>query len=482
MKLIVSLIIVLVQLNILAQSFNVDNVKKLGSEINAESSEESIPLISKDLGKMFFVRSIINEEQELAEQNIYESKYDGNFNFSNSSEFNKLNTKLNNAILGINSDGTKLYLLDSYSKSKTAGIAFSDYKNGKWSKPQRLDIPGLLAPNTLFGFHVSNDGNVIILAYKEPRSLGQEDLFVTTNIDGKWSSPIHMGNSINSPGFEISPFLSPSKDTLFFSSNGHEGLGDADIFYSVKGSSWSDWSKPVNLGVPINSDKFDAYFMYTGSSVFWASNRGQKFSDIYTATMNPLPALSLDIVATNCSKYNVNDGQAKLEITGGAEPYVIKWMDGNTEVNRTNLKPGEYSVVVSDKFETEVSGKIFITQPIEETPVLSFEQYFDYNSISLNKVDDLNKLVQELKQLKANSEVSIKIFSSASTVPTRKYVSNQDLADKRAKELFNYITNSMSLANLKITIESVVGGPEYSQDAGNLDKYRSHQFVKVIVQ
>ena len=57
------------------------------------------------------------------------------------------------------------------------------------------------------------------------------------------------------------PFLSDNDDTLYFSSNGFGGFGDADIFYSLRnGNSWDSWSEPVNLGSVINSPKFDAYF------------------------------------------------------------------------------------------------------------------------------------------------------------------------------------------------------------------------------
>ena len=76
-----------------------------------------------------------------------------------------------------------------------------------------------------------------------------------------------MGNKINSNKYDISPFLSNGQDTLFFSSNGFGGEGDADIFFSVRqDDSWTNWSTPQNLGNKINTPKFDAYFVKNGKS------------------------------------------------------------------------------------------------------------------------------------------------------------------------------------------------------------------------
>jgi outer membrane protein OmpA-like peptidoglycan-associated protein len=372
-------------------------------------------------------------------------------------------------------------LLDAYSNELTAGIAVSTFQNGKWSKPERLEIPNLVAPNTLFGFHISQDETVIIMSYQDPKGLGEEDLFVSTKTNGAWSAPVHMGNKINSTGFEISPFLSASKDTLFFSSNGFKGLGDADIYYAIKGSSWTDWSSPVNLGAPINSEKFDAYFTYINQKIYWASNRNQKLSDIYTATLIPIAPLDAEITGINCSTYNVNDGKSSLNIKGGVGPYSIKWMDGNTEANRMNLKPGDYSVVVTDKNGLQVNRKVTILQPKEEMPVLNFVHYFDYNKYKIEEDQKLKDLIADLDKLNTGSTISVKIISSASNVPTKRYPSNQALSEKRAKDFYDLILKSTKNKNIVIKTESIVSGPAYNQDEEEADKYKQHQYVKIVV-
>src|SRR5690606_25636783 len=110
---------------------------------------------------------------------------------------------------------------------------------------------------------------------------------------GKWSAPMHMGSAINSTGFEISPYLSKNSDTLYFSSNGFGGEGDADIFYSVKKGNWTSWTTPINLGNVINSPKFDAYFVHSGNQAYWSSNRDGERADIYMLNILTPPALEV---------------------------------------------------------------------------------------------------------------------------------------------------------------------------------------------
>jgi len=84
-----------------------------------------------------------------------------------------------------------------------------------------------------------------------------------------------MGSTINSPGFEMSPFLSTDKKRLFFTSSGHPGLGNGDIFYSDRlYDSWEIWSAPKNLGEKVNSKYLDAYFsMYGDTIAYFSTNR-----------------------------------------------------------------------------------------------------------------------------------------------------------------------------------------------------------------
>ena len=120
-------------------------------------------------------------------------------------------------------------------------------------------------------------------------SLGEEDLYVILKDsagDG-WKPPIHLGSTINTSGFEIAPFLSDDTKTIYFSSNSHKGLGDADIYSSQRlYNSWTVWTKPENLGENINSPQFDAYLTIAkDSTIYFASNREEGLSDIYQSKL-----------------------------------------------------------------------------------------------------------------------------------------------------------------------------------------------------
>jgi hypothetical protein len=158
----------------------------------------------------------------------------------------------------------------------------------EWTRPELIFIPGIDNLDFL-GFNVSPDLDVIFLSMKASDSRGNEDLYFSVkDVSGAWSKPKNLGATINTPGFEISPFLSADKKRLYFASNGHKGEGDADIFYSERlYDSWETWSVPVNLGSQVNSKKFDAYFSIYGDSVaYFSSNRDGQYADLFRAKVS----------------------------------------------------------------------------------------------------------------------------------------------------------------------------------------------------
>jgi len=93
---------------------------------------------------------------------------------------------------------------------------------------------------------------------------GKWDIFSTQHVDGiKWSAPQSLGNIVNSPGDELFPIISPDGKKLYFSSNGHSGMGGFDLYVSIWDEKSNVWGVPQNLGFPYSSPEDD--FLYINS-------------------------------------------------------------------------------------------------------------------------------------------------------------------------------------------------------------------------
>jgi len=88
------------------------------------------------------------------------------------------------------------------------------------------------------------------------------DIWKSTKIGKKtWSKPVNLGSTINTPSNETTVYVTPDEKYLFFSSQGHSGMGGYDVYYCVK-DNLGNWSKPVNMGYPINTVGEETHFQY----------------------------------------------------------------------------------------------------------------------------------------------------------------------------------------------------------------------------
>jgi hypothetical protein len=490
---------IILSFNSLAQIWDFEGISKLAGSVNS-TAEESLPIFSKDSSALYFIRSFDKENKGGEyDQDIWVSYRQTDGSYSECKPISSLNTKYNNGIVGINKSGNGLYLLNTYEGKKdlVKGIAYTESKGSGWSSPEKIEVPTLDIEGDFYGFHINEDENVMLISYKGPGTIGEEDLYVSLKSGSSWSAPMNLGSTINTTGFEMSPFLSKNQDTLFFSSNGHGGFGDADIFYAVRKGSWTDWAQPVNLGEKINSAKFDACFSYSGSNVYWASNRDTELSDIYTAYFIYPPPIALSCTSIPASKYEGTDGSIDLTVTGGLAPFTFEWSNGLTSEDALNLGKGDYSVIVKDAFGQVANTTCTVTEPAEilipEVTALGynnfeFKHYFDYNKNKLSvSRGDLKRFVKDIeKQLKeGRPSITINIYSSASHVPTETYESNEKLTQIRAEnmkyDLLEYFSSKDELkGKVNVVISSaIVDGPIYEKDAVKTGKYKPYQFVSL---
>lgn len=418
------ILIILIPHFLFAQFDNIEEVKKLGGSVNT-SAEENFPIFLKSDGSLYFTRTFDdNSKYGSNDQNVWKSEKMGEQTYQKGTEVKKINNKYNNCIVGFNSDETKIYLLNSYDGKKDLkkGICYSIKKGDSWSKPKSIEIPGLDIEGSFYSFHINKEENAIIISYLGPKSEGEEDLYVCLLENGKWSAPKSMGEAINSKGFEISPFLSQNSDTLFFSSNGFGGEGDADIFYAIRqNNNWFDWSEPINIGSKINSPKFDAYFTMSDRALYWSSNRDAEKSDIYYTTfLPPPPPLYASADGIDVTTYQGTDGKIDLTPKGGVAPYSYLWSNGSTEEDPQNVPKGIYEVTVTDAVGQKVTVSVPINEPgpiiVQETkpevkPEIILPQaviYFDLNSSYLNTQNykDLDGFIVKMKDY-PNTKVTI---------------------------------------------------------------------------
>jgi len=139
---------------------------------------------------------------------------------------------------------------------------------------------------------LSDDGKRLYFASNRPGGFGGLDIYVSESKGGLWHDPINLGPTVNSAGNEIFPVIHDNGN-LYYSSNGHKGLGGLDIFKASKTDSKDEtsWTIRENLGTPFNSLKDDFGFVLVNDGThtgFLTSNRegGEGKDDIYTWTMD----------------------------------------------------------------------------------------------------------------------------------------------------------------------------------------------------
>lgn len=149
-----------------------------------------------------------------------------------------------------------------------------DYIDGSWSEIRsmgdRVNDPVWWDSQP----SVSADGTILYFASNRPGGQGGIDIWYTKkDAAGNWGVPVNMGPTINTPGNEKSPFIHSDSQTLYFSSDGHPGVGGYDIFYT-RADAKGKWATPTNIGIPINTagDEVGFFVSTDGNTGFFCSN------------------------------------------------------------------------------------------------------------------------------------------------------------------------------------------------------------------
>ncbi|GAB3570877.1 hypothetical protein GCM10027578_27960 [Spirosoma luteolum] len=235
-----------------------------------------------------------------------------------------INNASDNAISGISADGKTVYLLNLYQPNGATTYGFSKSIRTRigWSFPVGLTIknnynlPERESDNSvLTELTVSPDERAMILSVRRRDTQGDRDLYVTLLLpDRTWSEPVHLGNVINTADTESAPFLASDNKTLYFTSKGHPGYGNGDIFVSRRlDESWGNWSEPENLGPAINTAEWDGYFTIPAAGDYaYLSSRAGSMGEDDIFRLKLFPTIRPDPVAIVSGQ--VLDAQTKKPI------------------------------------------------------------------------------------------------------------------------------------------------------------------------
>ncbi|MBO7125752.1 MAG: OmpA family protein, partial [Bacteroidales bacterium] len=274
-------------------------LQEFPSTINTKEGGEYSPIITADNKYLYFCGK--NRPDNIGGEDIFVSEWQ-NGDWAKPSLVRELSTPMTNeAVISASTDGTKLIYFKEgviYSSEKGSmgweeGRSVSDaINNARWSADAMITSDG----NAIIFASVRDEG--YNLFSKQNASLGvyhgaihhQSDIYVSLKTDKGWSKPINLGPTINTIYTDRSPYLHHDMKTLYFSSDGHGGLGNLDVFVSTRlaDTCWDCWSEPINLGKEINSSEENWGYRIApnGKDFYYAAREtGAKQNDLWYITI-----------------------------------------------------------------------------------------------------------------------------------------------------------------------------------------------------
>lgn len=220
--------------------------KTLGEKINTPDPEY-LPSLTAEGNTMIYTRVVRGQED------FYISTKKDNV-WQEGQPLSALNTPMNEGAQNIAADGKSLVFTACSRKDGlgSCDLYYSEIRDGRWTPPANMGSP----INTM-GWEsqpsLSADGRTLYFTSKRSGGLGGADIWVShRESNGKWSVPENLGDRINTPNDDQSPFIHADGQTLYFMSSGHPGMGGFDLYLSRKQEDGS-WGEAKNLGYPINT-------------------------------------------------------------------------------------------------------------------------------------------------------------------------------------------------------------------------------------
>jgi outer membrane protein OmpA-like peptidoglycan-associated protein len=404
-----------------------------------------------------------------------------------------VNTNDHDAVAAISADGQRIII---YKGKSGFGDLFECVLEGsEWSKAEDLgkniNTKNTHEPSACY----SPDGNVIYFVSDKGGGIGDHDIYMSRRDEkGKWGPAQNLGATINTKYKEDGVYMHPDGKTLYFGSEGHTSMGGMDIFKSVLDVTNNTWSEPENLGYPVNTADQDAFFVISASgkhgyymSSAQKDNKGLRdlymitflgpekqmvlnnednllasvaapIKDVVIAPKVMVKEAQLTILKGVISDYLTKDLlEAEIEIVDNEADKVIATFKSNSKTGRflVSLPAGKnYGIAVkkdeylfhSENFDIpntsafqEVEKNIELKKLSVGSKIVLRNIFFDLDKATLRpeSTTELKRLVGLMTDVP-----TLKIELGGHTDSQGSDPHNQDLSERRAKAVVDYLTKA----------------------------------------
>jgi outer membrane protein OmpA-like peptidoglycan-associated protein len=389
-----------------------------------------------------------------------------------------INSSGNDAISGVSPDGRTLFI-KNFAYNPTSGLCFARLDSaGHWNI-SAITIEHYSNSSHLSSQCISVNGDNIIVAIEREDGYGGLDLYVCRVIDRKknlYGEPQSLGLVINTIDDEFGPFLAADGKTLYFSSKGRGGFGDADVFMTKRlDDSWVNWTTPKNLGPDINTDGMDAYYSVpaSGTEAYFSSMNGANQLDLYKIDLLPDERpdavmllqgtvmnragdlIHADVITTDIQ---ANMEVARSESSEGLGQFSMVLPAGKyyrLSVSAAGYLPSSLQLDLSGAESFSDTTITVILDSIGVGSVATIEDiFFDFN-LAILKPTSFFSLDALAELLKANKSWTVRIEGYTDSIGTVE--SNKKLSFLRAQAVAQYLI-STGIAERRLQAEGF--GPE----------------------
>ncbi|MGB0523552.1 MAG: OmpA family protein [Flammeovirgaceae bacterium] len=392
-------------------------IYNLGENVNT-AFPDFAPVISADETRLIFTSRREGNtgpkeiETNLHYEDIYIVEKDENGDWGKPVNIgDHINTPSHDASIGLSPDGDELYIYRANETSSrlSGDIYFSDYEKGEWTRPKKMQ-DGINSKNWEPHASITADEQMFFFTSNrqaEGAQGGRDIYWVRRLPDLSWAKPVNL-SIINSPYDEDSPFIHPDGKTLYFSSNGPESMGGFDIFISELDTETGTWSKPKNMGYPINTSDDDIYFVWSADGMrgYFSSQREDTFGekDIYMVSF-PEKKVNLIVLKGVVTDVKTNEPlAATIEVVDNKTQKTIN-------IATSNDFTGKYTVILppNKDYGIRVTREGYLFKSININVPDQFEYLEVVQNVALKPID--YNQYEGLENIKFAEDFSLRVES-----------------------------------------------------------------------